>query len=392
MAGSEHDSGGEPSRPGPLRLTGYAAEQLLLLVPLLVTLVLVLVGALLVVVWIGIPLVIAGLAALRAIAQRQRRVAARVLGSPVPTPYRPLPPHGVLPRLRTRAADPMTWRDLLWLLWAISYGWVLSLVVVVLLLAVVTGFLWWFGTGPLLRIRALVDRGLLTYGSTELLERRVQVLAQSRADVVDHSAAELRRLERDLHDGPQARLVALSMSLGMAEEMFDDDPEAARRRVGEARQATTAALGDLRSLVRGIHPPVLADRGLDGAVRALALDLTIPVDVTGGVPGRAPAPVESALYFAVAECLANATKHARPTRAGVHLEHRDGLLRATVTDDGIGGADPDRGTGLRGVARRLGAFDGRMEVSSPGGGPTVVSLEVPCALPSPKTTHSSGPA
>ena len=209
---------------------------------------------------------------------------------------------------------------------------------------------------------------------------------------VDHSAAELRRLERDLHDGAQARLVALSISLGMAEATFDEDAEKARKLVQDARATTAAAIGDLRSVVRGIHPPVLADRGLGGAVQAIALDMAVPVDVVVRLPGRPPAPVESAVYFAVAECLANIGKHAQAEHAWIRVDHADGVLRAVVGDDGRGGADPTSGTGLRGVVRRLAAFDGTMSVSSPVGGPTVVHLEVPCALSSPKTTRSSAPA
>jgi signal transduction histidine kinase len=290
--------------------------------------------------------------------------------------------------------DPMTWRDLGWLLWAITAGWVLSLLVVVLMVAVATLFFWWFGAPHLMAVRSRVDLTFLAYGATERLEQRVAALTRSRAEAVDHSAAELRRLERDLHDGTQARLVAVSMSLGMAESQFDSDPEAARRTVSEARDATSAAIADLRSVVRGIHPPVLADRGLDGAVRALALDMAVPVEVTGGLTGRLPSPVESAVYFAVAECLANAAKHAGHEHAWVELGHRDGVLRVEVGDDGRGGADPDAGTGMRGVMRRLAVFDGTMAVSSPDGGPTVVTLEVPCVLDSssPRTTPSSAPA
>ena len=229
-------------------------------------------------------------------------------------------------------------------------------------------------------IRSRVDLTFLTYGATERLEQRVAALTRSRAEAVDHSAAELRRLERDLHDGTQARLVAVSMSLGMAEAQFDSDPEAARRTVNEAREATSAAIADLRSVVRGIHPPVLADRGLDGAIRALALDMAVPVEVTGGLSGRPPLPIESAVYFAVAECLANSAKHAGHQHAWVELSHDGAVLRVVVGDDGRGGADVDRGTGMRGVMRRLAAFDGTMAVSSPVGGPTVVTLEVPCVL------------
>jgi signal transduction histidine kinase len=269
---------------------------------------------------------------------------------------------------------------------------------VVLLLAVFTALFWWFGALPLMWMRSQVDRVLLTYGSTEALERRVEVLTRSRAEAVDHSAAELRRLERDLHDGTQARLVAVSMSLGMAEELFESDPEAARRTVSEARVATSAAIADLRSVVRGIHPPVLADRGLDGAIRALALDMAVPVEVVGSLPGRPPAPIESAVYFAVAECLANSAKHADHQQAWVELSYEtvdgQGVLRVVVGDDGRGGADVESGTGMRGVMRRLNAFDGTMSVSSPDGGPTIITLEVPCLLSdssSPRTAPSSVP-
>jgi signal transduction histidine kinase len=385
----------EPARPGPLRLTAYAAEQVLWLVPLLVGLVLFVVGGVLAIIWVGIALVLGGLLLVRLVADRQRRIAGRVLGIDVPSPYRPPPPGGPLVRLWSMIGDPMTWRDLAWLLWAITAGWVISLLVVVLMLAVATLFFWWFGTPHLMAVRSRVDLTFLTYGATERLEQRVAVLTRSRAEAVDHSAAELRRLERDLHDGTQARLVAVSMSLGMAETQFESDPEAARRTVSEAREATSAAIADLRSVVRGIHPPVLADRGLDGAVRALALDMAVPVEVSGGVSGRAPLPIESAVYFAVAECLANAAKHAGHEHAWLELGHRDGVLRVVVGDDGRGGADPDAGTGMRGVMRRLAAFDGTMAVSSPAGGPTVVTLEVPCVLSdssSPRTTPSSAPA
>jgi signal transduction histidine kinase len=387
----------EPARsqPGRLQLTAYAAEQVLWIVPLVLGLVLFVVGGVLVVVWVGVLLVAAAIPLIRWIANRQRHIAGQVLGADLPSPYKPTPAGGPLFQLRSVLTDPMTWRDLVWILWAITVGWAISLIVVVLLLAVATGFFWWFGTPPLMFMRSQVDRVLLTYGSTETLERRVAVLTQSRAEAVDHSAAELRRLERDLHDGTQARLVAVSMSLGMAEELFESDPEAARRTVSEARAATTAAIADLRSVVRGIHPPVLADRGLDGAIRALALDMAVPVEVVGELSGRPPAPIESAVYFAVAECLANSAKHSGHEHAWVELRHDDDLLHVVVGDDGDGGADSASGTGMRGVMRRLAAFDGTMAVSSPAGGPTIVTLEVPCILSgssSPRTTPSSAPA
>ena len=350
------------------------------------------VGGVLAIVWVGMALVFGAILLVRAVADRQRRIASQVLGVDVPAAYRSTPEGGPFVRLWSLVSDPMTWRDLAWILWAITVGWVLSLLVVVLMLAVATLFFWWFGTPQLMALRSRVDLFFLTRGSRERLEERVVTLTRSRAEVVDHSAAELRRLERDLHDGTQARLVAVSMSLGLAEAQFDSDPETARRTVNDAREATSAAIADLRSVVRGIHPPVLADRGLVGAIRALALDMAVPVTVSGSLTGRPPLPIESALYFAVAECLANSAKHADHRNAWIELSYDSGTLRIAVGDDGRGGADVDRGTGMRGVARRLAAFDGTMSVSSPDDGPTVVTLEVPCVLSdsfSPRTTPSS---
>ena len=379
--------------PGRFLLTGYAVAQFFLSIVMIVLFVLWVVGGVLVVVWIGLGILAALLPATRWIANLHRAMAARTLGVPVPVPYRPLPPGGYFVKARTVLADPMTWRDLGWLLVAPVVGITVSLIVIVLLLAIVTGFIWWFATPPLMQARAAFDRFFLSYSRTEKLEQRVQVLTETRADLVDHSAAELRRVERDLHDGAQARLVALSMSLGMADAAFDtEDPEKARQLIKGARSTTTAAIGDLRSVVRGIHPPVLADRGLAGAVAALAIDMAIPVTVDARLDGRPPAPVESAVYFAVAECLANVGKHSGAAHGWITVTHEDGRLRAVVGDDGRGGADPGAGTGMLGVMRRLAAFDGTLSLSSPAGGPTIVTLEVPCVLSSPKTTPSSGPA
>jgi signal transduction histidine kinase len=221
------------------------------------------------------------------------------------------------------------------------------------------------------------------------LTQRVQVLTDTRAEAVDAQAAELRRIERDLHDGAQARLVSLSMNIGLAEELIKRDPDAAIRLLAEARESSGTALTELRHLVRGIHPPVLAERGLDGAVQALALTVPATVSVDVELPGRLSSPVESAAYFAVAEVLANVAKHSGAHTAWVHLRHHDDLLTIGIGDDGRGGADPAGGTGLRGIERRLAAFDGTMMVSSPSGGPTVVTMELPCTLSSPKTSPSS---
>jgi signal transduction histidine kinase len=224
------------------------------------------------------------------------------------------------------------------------------------------------------------------------LRLRVAELTETRADTVDAQSAELRRIERDLHDGAQARLSSLGMTIGLAEELLERDPAAARKLLAEARDTSNDALIELRHLVRGIHPPVLAERGLDGAVRALVLSLPLPTAVDGGVAGRLETPVESAAYFATAEALANVVKHSGATSAWVGLRHDDNLLTLIVGDDGRGAADPSRGTGLRGIERRLAAFDGTMTLSSPPGGPTVVTMELPCVLSSPKTSPSSGTA
>jgi signal transduction histidine kinase len=356
------------------------------------------VGAGLSLIAVGLPLFEAGMFLTRAAADRHRTLAARTTGVAMPGPRRPVPDDRWPGRLRARAEDPMTWRELLWTLAAASVGLALSLTVFLLFVTVVGGLVWWFAAPVLMGLRANIDRALLYYARSEQLEVRVAQLTETRAEVVDHSAAELRRIERDLHDGPQARLVALSMTLGLADDIYEQDAERARKMIRDSRSSTQAALSDLRSVVRSIHPPVLADRGLAGAVESLAIDMAIPVETTFELTGRPPAPVETAVYFAIAEALANVGKHSGAAHAWIALHHEPpsdadqavGRLRAVVGDDGNGGADPGQGTGIRGVATRLAAFDGRMWVSSPAGGPTLITLEVPCDLSSPRTSPSSG--
>ncbi|MEU4158700.1 histidine kinase [Actinoplanes sp. NPDC026670] len=222
--------------------------------------------------------------------------------------------------------------------------------------------------------------------SHDVLAGRVEQLNSSRADTADAAAAELRRIERDLHDGAQARLVAVGLGLGAVARLLETDPVRARELLTQAQETSATALAELRDLVRGIHPPVLAERGLTDAVRAIALDTPLPVTVDTDLPGRLEPAVESAVYFAVCETLANAARVA--STVTLTLRHQDGLLRMVVTDDGPGGADPSAGTGLLGIMRRLGAFDGTVTLHSPAGGPTVVIMEVPCALSSPKTSTS----
>lgn len=220
------------------------------------------------------------------------------------------------------------------------------------------------------------------------LDLRVRQLTESRDDANEAQAAELRRIERDLHDGAQARLVAVGMALGHIESLIDKDPAAARKLIAEARKTSAEALAELRDLVRGVHPPVLRERGLGDAVRALALEMPVPTTVTVDLTGRVPAPIEAAVYFAVSEVLTNAAKHSGARRVEVRIEHDGRALYVRVEDDGRGGADPALGSGLRGLRHRLAVFDGTVRVESPSGGPTVVTLEVPCASSSPRTSTS----
>jgi signal transduction histidine kinase len=238
---------------------------------------------------------------------------------------------------------------------------------------------YWLGPA-LIDTHSLLARSLLSPSRGERLSAQLDRLRVTRADAVDIQAAELRRIERDLHDGAQARLVALGLTLAGAERLLRTDPEQAGQLLALARDTSAQALQELRDLVQGIHPPVLADRGLVDAVRALALDSPLVVHVSADLVGRPEPAVESAAYFAVAELLANVAKHAGAGRAQVIIGHDGQRLRVTVTDDGRGGADPDRGTGLLGVRRRLATFDGTLAVHSPAGGPTLATLELPCAL------------
>jgi signal transduction histidine kinase len=360
------------------------------------------------------------LTGVRAFADWRRVLAAEWCGVRIPSAYRPIPKNAN-PWARTYAMllDPATWRDLRWLQVDMTAGFVTALLSAVLVLYPLEGLavaagLWrplaelgggyWYGfvhvtdqasalaAGALgiallslapfaprmLTAHFRLTRVVLGAGQGELAER-VRVLTESRRDAVDTSAAELRRIERDLHDGAQARLVAMGMDLGTIEVLLDKDPEQAKRLLAQARQSSVDALTELRDLVRGIHPPVLAERGLGDAVRALALRLPVPTGVTVELDGRPDAPVESAAYFAVSEVLTNAVKHSGADRIWIDLHRTEGKLRISVTDNGRGGALITAGSGLAGVERRLGTFDGVLAVGSPAGGPTMVTMEIPCA-------------
>ncbi|MEU1282045.1 histidine kinase [Streptomyces sp. NPDC005805] len=368
----------------------------------------------------------------RAHADRRRLLAARWsdVRIPVTPASAPRPPDaehrgltGAVAECTRLLKDPATWRDLRWLLADMTAGATVALLAPALLLEGVFGVLlaaglwrpiveaeggahWytflpvqdgftaalaaglglvWFALGvaagpALVRVHFRITAAALTPDRQEELARRVDRLTATRHDAVDSSAAELRRIERDLHDGAQARLVAVGMSLSTVEALIEKDPAQAKLLIATARESSAEALTELRDLVRGIHPPVLAERGLGDAVRALALRLPVPVEVDVELPGRADAPVESAAYFAVSEALTNAVKHGNPGRIWVDLSYAQGALRISVTDDGRGGAVVGAGSGLSGIERRLGTFDGVLAVSSPAGGPTMVTMEIPCAL------------
>ncbi len=364
---------------------------------------------------LGVVLAPKSLLTVRRQADLQRRWALEWSGVTIATPYRSRQAKrtnrlfGAFRRCGWILGDPATWRDLLWTLVNVPVSVVLGLLPAFLLVAgtwivLDDGGALLFGwtnsvprqpllqlfflsmlpacaiAGPwLLKLHAVAASSLLAPARKEMAAR-VGQLTESRWDAVDASAAELRRIERDLHDGAQARLVALGMNIGFAEQMVRDNPDLALTLLAEARTSSGQALSELRALVRGIHPPALAERGLDGAVRALALSLPLPVDLHIELPGRPSAPVESAAYFAIAEALANVVKHSGADRAWIQLEYDHGTLVAIVADNGAGGAHPRAGGGLQGIERRLNAFDGMVAVTSPAGGPTQVTMELPCEL------------
>jgi signal transduction histidine kinase len=228
-------------------------------------------------------------------------------------------------------------------------------------------------------ISGFVARHLLGPPRREALEVRVEELEESRTAALDSAEAERRRIERDLHDGAQQRLVALGMDLGRAKEHFRTDPDRALELITSAHEEAKEALTELRHLVRGFHPAILEDRGLDAALSSVVARCPVPVTLTVDVPKRPPAPIESTIYFIVTEALANVAKHSRATRASVTISRRADKLVVEVADNGVGGARTVPGSGLAGLADRVAAVDGRLQVVSPTGGPTSVFVEIPCA-------------
>lgn len=287
--------------------------------------------------------------------------------------------------------DPANWRDLRFLLIApFSFG----LVALVPLLGLVAAFLALtnlpsgYFAGLLVTIatapyawRSVVPVATRFLGASAKMELadRVDTLTALRADTTIAQAAEIRRIERDLHDGAQARLVALGLALATAEKLMETNPEQAKQLLRDARAGAATSLTELRELVRGISPPVLNERGLVDAVRAMAMDLPVDVTVEADLPQPLDPPIESALYFGIAELLANTVKHARASHVRVSLLREGNRLCAEVEDDGLGGAEIRPDGGLAGLRRRLAVFDGTVEITSPEGGPTRAWMMVPCA-------------
>ncbi|MEU0464477.1 sensor domain-containing protein [Amycolatopsis sp. NPDC006131] len=361
------------------------------------------------------PFAPAVLKPVRVLTGLERERAGRHLGFPLPEEV-----HAESGGRLRAVRDPATWRALLWMVVHGFAGTFLGLLGIALWPAIVTSatipLYWWLFppdtftglfvdirtwpealTLPLLqaalyaaavvwlvpliaRGQLLLARSLLGPDEVELLARQVQRLTETRAEALESHGAELRRIERDLHDGIQAQLVAVSVRLGLAARALAAEPDTpAAALVRDAQQGIEESLGNLRSIIRGIYPPILADRGLAGAVHALAGSQRIPVTVR--VPGdlpRPPAAVEAAAYFVVAESLTNVTKHSTAQHAEVVLDGDGRRLRVTVRDDGQGGADAGAGSGLSGIRRRVAALDGTARIDSPANAGTTIEVLLPC--------------
>ncbi|GHH27402.1 histidine kinase [Streptomyces rubradiris] len=386
------------------------------LATLLTLVLLAVVGGVLTVVVVGLPLLLVLVLAGVPLASLERRRLRLIDSEPIADPHREPARTGLTAWLRTRLQERATWRELGY---AVLFGfllWPLEALVVGSVLLVCGGLLatplmmaadgeearvlkmWivdsWPGAlgaalGGLLLLpalayplgaiaagRAALTRFLLASPTGEL-NSRIKELGRSRMRLVDAFEAERRRIERDLHDGAQQRLVALSMTLGLAR--LDAPPEGPiGPLLAKAQDEAATALVEIRELIRGIHPQVLTDRGLVAAVEDLADRSAIPVDVDLDLPTRPPEAIETAVYFAVSEALANVAKHSGASRAAVRGRLTGGQLSVEVEDDGHGGADTALGTGLQGVADRVSVLDGRLLLSSPPGGPTVFRLRIPC--------------
>ncbi|MFF7450552.1 MULTISPECIES: sensor domain-containing protein [unclassified Streptomyces] len=325
---------------------------------------------------VGFPLLAAGLMGARKLGAMERARARALLGVRIDEPS-PLPLRtrnsGFFQQLWMMLKDPVGWRTILYDFIRLPWG-ILTFVITLTSLFVLWPVLPFIARGLANADRAMV-RGLLS--PSDELERRIAELESDRGVVVDTAAADLRRIERDLHDGAQARLVNLAMGLGLAKEKLLEDPEYAQAMVAEAHGEVKLALQELRDLARGIHPAVLTDRGLDAALSSVASRCTVPVKVTADLGARPAAAIEGIAYFTVSELLQNVSKHSGARSASVDVWRAEDRLLIQVWDDGGGGARLDGGTGMRGLAERLNAVDGLFVIDSPPGGPTTVTAELP---------------
>jgi signal transduction histidine kinase len=349
----------------------------------------------------------------------ERSRLAALLGLDLANPHPPLPDTNWFGRLWARAKTASRWKEIAYLLAKLPVGvftyvcvvlsWSFALALVTLPLYVnalpgnsaefglfdvragapafvaalvgIAGLVFvspWLTYGVAVLDRAIA-RGLLGPSVSAAHVAEMQRLEARRVAAVDSADAERRRIERNLHDGAQARLVGVAMDLGRAEQHFDDDPEQARQLLAGAHDETKAALTELRDLVRGFQPAILEDRGLDAALSAIVARAPVPVDLHVEVSQRPPATVESAAYYVVVEALTNIAKHSNATKAAVTIARRGDRLAIDVTDDGVGGADVAKGTGLAGLEERVRALGGWVQVLSPAGGPTTILVELPCA-------------
>jgi signal transduction histidine kinase len=374
-----------------------------------------------IVIWVGVLGLALSMILWRGAAVLERRLAQMAFGVEIPSPYRALPQsRNLLRKWKAMAGDPATWKDLVYLLLAFPLGlgeFIISMVLWSTALSLLTmpiwipahrgGFLYvtvagqdlWFddpvstlpaiplGIGVffaglyVVRIvgfaHGAIARFLLGPSETQALRARTAQLQASRARGVDAAESERRRIERDLHDGAQQRLLAVAMDLGRARAKLDTDPEAAQDLLEQAHAGAKEAIAELRDLARGIYPAILTDRGLDAAISAVAARAPMPVEVDVDLPTRPPAAVESIAYFIVSEALTNVTKYARATRAAVRITRDQNWIVVEVSDNGVGGAEPTPGGGLAGLADRAAGIDGILTVNSPLGGPTVIRADLP---------------
>lgn len=382
------------------------------------------VGGGLVITLIGIPILVVAFQVWKGAAILERRRIKFFFGKEIPTPYRQIPPGTLFQRARAQIADPAVWRDLIYDFLLFPIG-VAEFVIATVLLSISVGLMaapsyFWIGGGvslfgdtstgrgwivdtwpealavmvigalliyPCSWVLVWISRGhvwfaevMLSSSREEELEERVDVLTKSRTDVMEAMLLERRRIERDLHDGAQQRLVSLAMNLGMAKEKMSSDPDAAQDLVNQSHEEAKMVLGELRDLVRGIHPAVLTDRGLDAAISSIAGRCPVPVTVSVLLKERPAEAVESTAYFIVAECLTNVAKHSNATRASVRVMQEGQSLLLDIWDDGSGGATMTGSHGLGGLADRVAALDGKFEVVSPRDGGTRVYAEIPCGL------------